>query len=1392
STSIPSGNLSLVTADWGTGSSTHGTYGFWLDTSTWAIGTHTVDLTLEALSAPRYYEDASVTIEIEIRRLNVFVSWEHMDPFPYGSDFEMYLHVNVSEPGTAFDGDPINSLPSNYFSAENATGTPYTIQDLTFLSDGEYRLTIDNSAFSEGDYTIVVFVDFQVSDNYADSQTAVANFNYRGTLTALTSPDYPQVSTTYGTNVSVTLHYVDLDRNQNITTATITAQGALISWLHVGDGYYDVLIVVTGWDQGSHYVNLTADDAGYEGRTLTFEVLVQIAYAYASPTVTSIDLPLGDTAVFYVDYWDITHNSPIIGATMSTDWMHTVAMTWTGSQYRVDFPSFDADPLGSYVVLFNFSKGPNYQFGYFNFSLNLRTHNTEFRLASAVEPTSYAAVVNVSLYYGDLDNDAGIVASQISCQIMTEGVEVPILSFANDTSLGDGYYLVRISASDFGGTGLYNFTVYLNWTGPGPKYYNGVAAASVNIIGEDSKLTILDSPGPVPYLGDMSYTYLYSELYSGNGITNQSHGGGNVHVYVVFVGETIDPSPITISEPDPTGRPGQYIIEFNNTIFGRPGVYTMTVYVNWSTGVSPFYPNQMHSIQVRVLSRNTVLSVTPPSTTPYGINATFTFSYDDATEAVLAPIADSIQMQIDFSLLDYSISYNAGEREFTVSFNTSLLGASLGSKSFTISVTWSGAPYYSNITNRLVLVTVSYRDVKIDHPIPDPTPYAGDTIFIVAYTDATGNSSDPIDGASITLFSGASAVPLAYYAVTPQGNGQYRIEIDTTYYASPGSYPLGVGFTPTQFYYASLNSTRTLIVMSRITTLTADPVGVLPYNSSINLILHFRDLLTSANIDNMTQPTTIELLNGSSWMFTSQWRGATEDYFLVIETYNQGLQVDTPYILHLNMSYPDVSPFYRWSDVYVSFQLRHRSSTLELTDSPLPTPYLDLVNFTVYYKDLDSASGIGGGSIEVYKGLTPLAVGSDFFLMDYGDGHYDLSINSTSLNGLGTTMLSISAIWTGGAPHHQDATLALGLSVTQRPASVEITEPPTHTLFLENVTFAFRYYDTLTGRSIVPAAADVSIFSGLTELQPGEFTLTPEGGGYSVSINSTTLDAALVQNWNITVFVDWDEFLSPYFTDDQVSVLATTIERVGTVTLGTSPTEPIGDNMTLRFRYVDVSLGRGISNAVVSFDCVESPGLVENTDYWITEIGLAGGNYSILVDTSSLGLPDLYSFRLQLLWSPSASPYYQNTSVMLLSGSTRRVQAILTNEMPVPMTVPLYYNVSVNLTLTDMDHGLPIQNAESVFSVEYLSSGLPPLKWNIWVVSDGVYQLVVNCSDAGALGTNALVVGIDLYPYQPLQIQIPFQIRLRDGILKAHEPADAVTGEDTFVIVDLVDKDAGD
>ncbi|MFX1266257.1 MAG: hypothetical protein ACFFH0_12800, partial [Promethearchaeota archaeon] len=678
---INSGNLSQVILDWGTGNQAFSSFDFWLDTSTWAVGSHTINVTVYATTGPRYYVDSSLMVELDIRRLGVFLSWEHLEPFPNGNDFEIFVHVNISEPNTPLDGDPITGLDISYFSAKNETGDFYTFESFAELGNGRYSITIDNTRFSEGDYGIIVIVDFLLSENYTDTQTPTISFSYRPILTHLSSTDYPTVTTTYDTNVTVTLNYVDIDNSQNITNGIITSEGASIDWVHVANGEYEVVIIVQGWDLGTHEVNLTADATSYQAKTLTFQVLVQIAHAYARSSISSIDLPVGDTAVFFADYWDITKDEPILGASVSHNWTHALNVVWTGSDYRIELPSLDSDVLGSYLVMFNFSKGANYQFGYFNVSVNLRTHYTEFRLASAVEPTGYKGTVNVSVYYGDLDNNVGILSPFINVSVYGESGWISS-TFENDTGLGDGYYIVRIAASDLGVSGIFNFTIRFNWTGPVQKFYDGVITASVNVIGEASSLILEESPGSTPYLDNMSYTYFYSELYSGTGISNSSVPAGNVFIRVDFLGATIDPSLIFISEPDPVGSPGHYRIEFNSTAFGKPGVYTMRVYVNWSKSVEPYYANRTDTISVRIISRSTLLSVTPPESTSYGVNATFSFSFDDVASGPAQKVANSAQMTVSVGLADYTLTYDSISRIFQVSFNTSILGEPLGGRQF--------------------------------------------------------------------------------------------------------------------------------------------------------------------------------------------------------------------------------------------------------------------------------------------------------------------------------------------------------------------------------------------------------------------------------------------------------------------------------------------------------------------------------------------------------------------------------------------------------------------------------------------------------------------------------------------------------------------------------------
>ncbi len=1365
-----------------------------LSTDTWSVGEHSVTLTVTSLGDGLYYDNAVHGFSVTIRRLGIRVVHEPTDMIiPFGDDFNIILRVNVSEIGNQYDGDSVLGLGVSDLLVQNSTYTfPFTLDD---LGDGRYNLTISNSELTDESYRITITI--RRSGLIYGSDYITIEFSYRDARSYLSSPNYPRVITPYATDVTISLNYTDVDRDIGITTGTVTAEGIEIyDEGHIGSGVYEVTLNVTNLDRGDYEFNITISAQQYEDKTLSFILTIRIVYTYAIPSVGALDIPVGNDPVFYVDYWDTDHDVPVEDAILYHNWSGTVDIVYLPGEerYQLTFITEDTDPLEqNRIVEFNFSKGPNYQFGIFTITVTIRTHQTDFRLVSAVEPTSYNGIINISLFYGDIDNNIGIDSSLVAHRAVNEsgsGVEVSS-SLVNE---GFGYYTVQIPATQFGVLGTQNFLIYFNWTGDVYKYENKTITVGANIIGEDSEYTLLFSSEPTPYLNNMSYTFLYSELYSGQGISNAS---GNVYIYVSFEDESIDLNKIDIWEVmDANKTPGEYAIQFNTTTFGRTGRFYMTVYINWSAGEEPFYTNRTDTISVRILPRDTLVSVVPPTPTSHGENATFSFTFDDVTGGESVPISDDPSLSISLSLADYSITYDSETKEFTISFDTSQSPVGdepLGQKSFILNVTWNGEPYYANRTGRTIFVSVTARQTVVDYQSPAPTQYLDNVTFSVDWTDVTGVTAVGIETGIITLYDGLTEIPASFYHVDNLGEGAYSVELTTTYYPEPGTYDVTVGLHTDEFYILDVNTTRQFSVRYRVTLLSAEPVGKSPYNSSIEVILNFQDLLTLDNIANNSD-VTFAIMDGSSWTYTIEWKPAFGYYLLVLDTYNHPeLEVGVPFVLQFNMSYDYQDPYYRWDDTYVSFEMRTRKSSLELEEAPLPTAYLDYVDFTVFYRDVDGTGGISSATVSIYKGMTELQAGIDYSAIEVSAGLWSVSVNTTALDGLGITEVQVRANWSNTSPHHDNATLTVSLRTIRRQTNVEVISPPGQTPYLENVTFTFSFTDIGTGNPITGITVDqIIVYNDLTALVPGEYVLSIVGSSYEIQVSSTVIDAQLVTNRNLTIVVDWDDGMVPYYEDDQTSIKVTTVKRTVLVSVGQILDTPLGDLMNISFTYSDQETGNGIEGAIVLFSCAEVSDLVENTDYWVTNgTGAEAGQYLISLDTDALGGISAFTFYLDIHWDPAQQPYYRNATTFEVRGSTRLIQTSLSNDAPSPGTVPLNDEVSVIVTFNDVDHGELVDGAGAAISVIYKSSGLEPADWSYDPLGSGQYNITVDTDDAGGAGTKAIVIRIDYYPYLPLEVQVTFQIRLRVGVVSIEYLPDAIyAGDSTYVILNLTDADA--
>ncbi|MFW9787176.1 MAG: hypothetical protein ACFFE2_09520 [Candidatus Thorarchaeota archaeon] len=1331
----------------------------------WAVGSRTATLRIVMLVSSIYQDPTDYAFTVTIRSMATYLYNEPSDlRFPNGDDFYIALRFNVSEIGPNY-GDYIAGLTAGEFAISNGTFTyPKTINNFGF---GIYNLTIAASYFPEGTYTIYVTVN-PSDPRYASTQLVLI-FDYRPTRTDLTSNIYT-ISTPYEHDVVVTLFFEDLDRSLGITTGIITSLDATIGYVHTGGGYYDVTIDVTGLTivASPHIITLTADATGYDSRDIDITIIITEIHTDAEPSLISLDMPVGDIKIFTIDFNDLDNGVPIGTATVTHNWtvQPNVVVSWTGTNWQVTFTTTGSDPLGTYTVWFNFDEGSgNYQDGYCEIEVIVRSHTTLFNLVSAVEPTPFNGLVNISLRYWDWDNNVGIdTDTNISSTVWNGTAWIPH-TLVNDPAVG--YYTIQIDATQFS-QGVQNFDIYFTWTGLVQQYEDKTTTASVNIIGIDSQLTLLQSSEPTPYLDSMLYIFNYAET-SGLGITNSSYGGGNVHISVSFQGETVDLGQVTITEIDPVLQPGDYSISFSTTIFGRTGLIYMNVYINWSAGVAPYYTNRFDVISVRVLPRDTVLSVVSPTPESYGENATFSFTFEDVTGGASVPIDDNPAMNVSLSLAGYTLTWNGGTHTFTVSFNTSQFGAPLGQKSFTLSVTWSGTPYYTNRTGHTVFITVTARQTVFDYQSPAPTSYLNNVTINLDWTDVSGAATRGIEGATITLLEGAIPISSFYYTVYDIGGGLYEVVLNTTAFATPADYDLTIELTTGYFYINNVSSHRTLRVLYRQSLLSAEPIGPTPYNSSLVYILDFLDRETSGTIGNETSLVSLSILNGSDWFFTVEWMSGFEYYELTILTYNHPeLVIGVEYVLQIEASFSNQVPFYGSDDTFVFFELRTRASTVSLIDSPDPTAYLENSVFRVQYLDTDSGIGITADSISIHRGVFTLTPGTDYILSFEGNGLYFVTLNTTALGGIGSTTIQVRAFWTGGSPYHDDATLDVNVYVTKREANVEITTPPTQARYLDNVTFQFVYRDLATATVIDSITInEIQIWAGGILLTPLQYSISEVSGTFTVSINSTVLSAGLVSNYNVTVFADWNDATAPFYFDDATIVRVSTRGRSMSYSVLPAEETAYGELLNLSFSLLDADSGNPVSDlhTVISFD-LQSGGLTPGVDFWI--LG-SPGLFTVQIDTTALGNPGTYHFDLDISWDGSA-PYYLGLATIDMIGIVNKIDTIL---IPTQDIVEVQWSASTSITVTYqslLDSSL-IDGADVIWESPFEYAG--PAGF----IGSGQYQASIDTAAYAGLHVGTYVITItveNLTAYKSAIAYVTLVITALDSEMTLIDPATPV------------------
>ena len=157
------------------------------------------------------------------------------------------------------------------------------------------------------------------------------------------------------------------------------------------------------------------------------------------------------------------------------------------------------------------------------------------------------------------------------------------------------------------------------------------------------------------------------------------------------------------------------------------------------------------------------------------------------------------------------------------------------------------------------------RQSQVDFQTPTPTPYGDSVSFTIWYLDIAGTADTGIPDGTLTIYYSGNPILSPNITITNQGDGSFLVVLDTNYFSQPGTYSLNASFVYSgSQYVADEFAVRPFSVRLRTTVLSADPVGTIPYNTTMEITLYFQDQLTLADIGSFT---TFQILNdtGTPW-----------------------------------------------------------------------------------------------------------------------------------------------------------------------------------------------------------------------------------------------------------------------------------------------------------------------------------------------------------------------------------------------------------------------------------------------------------------------------------------------------------------------------------------------
>ncbi|MFW9806264.1 MAG: hypothetical protein ACFFFK_05995, partial [Candidatus Thorarchaeota archaeon] len=411
--------------------------------------------------------------------------------------------------------------------------------------------------------------------------------------------------------------------------------------------------------------------------------------------------------------------------------------------------------------------GSNYvsdAFEYFAFTVLERSTQVGYESPDNAPYLSYLTFV---VTYSDDSTGAGITGASVTVTsdplTLVLGVDYWI------TDLGLGEYLVEVDTSALGPPATYQLNVTLSYAGA-PYYLSSQRTITANVVERPTQIRIIETPGSTPFRENITFSFVFEDFLAKSFITIDKSQITLTHGPVR--------TEITLSEYSLTNYGSYYEISFNSTVldqFNLVSSHNLYLQIEWTSG-SPYYANRNATTQASTTNRPTVILFPLVEETPYFDIITIDLEYIDYLSDSGIDGATLTLTSNNKSSLNYQVS-GLGGGLYQLTVNTTEFGAT-GTVYFNISLTWTGAPFYSD-RDALNIPAVIRR---IQTSLIAEAPPAGSTAvgvpIIVTLTLEDVDFGGFLEGAMISV--DWTDITGNEYQWVELGDGEYEITLNTT------------------------------------------------------------------------------------------------------------------------------------------------------------------------------------------------------------------------------------------------------------------------------------------------------------------------------------------------------------------------------------------------------------------------------------------------------------------------------------------------------------------------------------------------------------------------------------------------------------------------------------